>query len=247
MSLALTSRLEILQDRAVMLAEARAFFAKRAVMEVDVPALSLLASVDTYIDLVTAECGGEPCFLHSSPEYGMKRLLAEGIGDIFQLSHVFREGEVGSRHNPEFTMVEWYRFGFTLEDLIEETVAFLQLFLPVERVERMTYRETFARYVGRMPETEAEEDELLAFSIEPHLGEKGFTIITDFPLSRAALAQVTLKNGEKVAERFEIFYRGMELANGYHELLDAGEQTRRQRRANEERGASGQKNLSYRH
>jgi len=119
-----------LKDRAHMFKDARNFFEQRGVMEVDCPILSPRASVDAHIDLIRACYHGKtPCYLHSSPEYGMKRLLSEGISDIYQLSHVFRDGELSLKHNPEFTMAEWYRLGFTLQQMMEETVQFIRLFL----------------------------------------------------------------------------------------------------------------------
>lgn len=233
MSLALTNRLAILQDRAAMLAEARAFFAQRDVLEVDVPILSERASVDAHIDLIEASCLGKKAFLHSSPEYGMKRLLSEGIGDIYQISHVFRNDEKGERHNPEFTMVEWYRCAFPFEQMIEETKAFVSLFLTGKPAfEHVSYHEVFMRYVGHFPNSSDERDTLFAFEIEPKLNA---TILYGFPPEQAALSQI--KNG--YAERFELFYEGMELANGYHELIDPHEQRKRFEQNNQKRLALG--------
>ena len=117
-------------DRAHMLKAARTFFNEKGMIEVDCPCLSAYASVDTHIDLIPASYqSNQRVFLHTSPEYGMKRLLSEGMGDIYQLSHVFRDGELSAKHNPEFTMAEWYRLGFTFEQMMEETVQFIQLFL----------------------------------------------------------------------------------------------------------------------
>ncbi len=236
MSLALTNKVAILQDRAHMFAKARAFFAERDVLEVDVPCLSTSASVDAHIDLIEARCLGKPAFLHSSPEYGMKRLLAEGIGDIYQISHVFRSDEKGERHNPEFTMVEWYRIGFTFEQLIEETIAFFRLFVDTPGdFETLTYRDAFLHYVGRFPESQEERDELFAFEIEPQL-EK--TIIFGFPPEQAALSRIG-SNG--LAKRFELFYRGVELANGYDELTDPAVQRKRLNEENQARISLGKK------
>ncbi|MCH9627410.1 MAG: Elongation factor P--(R)-beta-lysine ligase [Chlamydiales bacterium] len=224
MSLALTNRL---RERAALLAAARAFFAEKNVMEVDVPILSRHTSVDAHIDLIEATCLGKKAFLHSSPEYGMKRLLADGSGDIYQISHVFRNDERGERHNPEFTMVEWYRCGFTLQEMIAETVAFVQLFLPdAVSFETLTYRQAFDHYVGHFPDDLEERDRLFAFEIEPHLQN---TILYGFPSEQAALAQL---DEEGMAERFELFYQGVELANGYHELTDPVEQEKRLEEAN---------------
>lgn len=233
MSLALTNRLEILRDRAQMLASARAFFAQNSVLEVDLPALSKRASVDAHIDLIEAICLGERAYLHSSPEYGMKRLLSEGIGDIYQISHVFRNDERGERHNPEFTLVEWYRCGFTFKEMIEETLAFCSLFFDSERpFEHLDYKEAFLLYVGRYPSTQEERDPLFALEIEPHLKR---TVLTGFPPEQAVLARV--EGG--MALRFEIFFEGMELANGYHELANAHELRARFEQENRKRIADG--------
>ncbi len=230
--------LALLSDRASMLAKARAFFAERQVMEVDVPILSRSASVDLNIELIEAKCCDQKAYLHTSPEYGMKRLLADGLGDIFQLSHVFRDGEQGSNHTVEFMMAEWYRLGFTFQEMIDDTIAFIDLFLELKNktIETFTYRDTFLRFVGYYPSSLVERDELYAFEIEPHFGNQGLTLVTDFPPEQAALAQIG-SNG--MAERFEIYYKGLELANGYHELLDPHEQRLRFKRANEERRKIG--------
>ncbi|MCC5831550.1 MAG: hypothetical protein JJU12_00705 [Chlamydiales bacterium] len=229
MSLALTSRLAVLRDRAAMLAAARTFFKERGLVEVDVPVLSMRASIDPHIDLIEAACLEKKAFLHSSPEYGMKRLLAEGIGDIYQISHVFRKDERGELHNPEFTMVEWYRCALSFEEMIEETLAFISLFLPSScSFQRIGYREAFLRYVGHYPESLEERDRLFAFEIEPELHA---AVIFAFPPEQAALSRVE----KGVARRFEVYYKGVELANGYHELADAEEQRRRFERNNRQR------------
>jgi elongation factor P--(R)-beta-lysine ligase len=186
-----------------MLARSRTFFAERGVMEVDVPALRPHPPVDAQIEPIWAGEG----FLHTSPEYGMKELLASGSGDIYQLSHVFRAGESGARHTPEFTMVEWYRVGYRLEQMIEETLAFLSLFLGARPVKSQPF-------FDNLPEDPDEQDRLLAFEIEPQLTGDCFHLITPFPADRAALAQVV--GGQ--AQRFELYFEGVELANGYLEL-----------------------------
>lgn len=236
---ALINKVAILRDRAHMLATSRQFFSEREVLEVDVPLLSKSAPIDVHIDLVEATCCQKSSFLHSSPEYGMKRLLADGIGDIFQLSHVFRDGELGDKHHPEFTMVEWYRHGFSFEKMIEETLDFLRLFLPVEKVTTLTYREAFQKIGGKAYEEVEDRDAFFAFEIEPYLGHDCFTVILDFPVQEAALAQIRWNGKEHVAERFEISYRGMELANGYHELADFQDQKRRLEEANKKRETLG--------
>ena len=195
----------------------------------------------------------------------MKRLLAEGSGDIYQLSHVFRDGEIGRKHNPEFMMAEWYRVGLPFEELIEETLDFIRLFLsPLPAVKR-TYRETFKAFTGlegdlaspqeilayfkqhHIPlyeelavEADHKKDELLTLllssEIEPKLGQDHLYVLSHYPSTQAALAK-TLSDG--TAERFEIYYQGVELCNGYHELCDADEQEARLHAANRERERLG--------
>jgi lysyl-tRNA synthetase class 2 len=177
----------------------------------------------------------------------MKRLLAAGSGDIFYLGHVFRQGEIGRLHNPEFTMAEWYRVGISFPQMIEETCAFIELFLGALPVRILSYRQAFEEYV----EVNYTTDDLVAAAqklnlqpnpdwprstlthyllthvIEPKLGVNELTVLTDYPPQEAALARVVQKNGEPVAERFEIYFRGVELCNGYHELPDGQELRRR--------------------
>ena len=242
MSLASISKTDIIKDRASLLATARSFFAKRGVLEVDVPILSRSASIDVHIDLVNVVCCGSPAFLHSSPEYGMKRLLSEGIGDIYQISHVFRDGEQGERHTVEFTMAEWYRVAFSFQQMMDETLEFIRLFLDQlpQTHETFSYRELFMKYVGKYPSTVDERDAVYAFEVEPHLGKGILTVVKGFPQEQAALAAI---GPDGLAERFEVYYQGMELANGYHELTDPNEQRRRLIEANEERKKLGKQVL----
>jgi lysyl-tRNA synthetase class 2 len=235
----LTNKMDILRDRAAMLARSRRFFEERNILEVDVPLLNSLASVDLHIDLIAAHCMGKKCFLHSSPEYGMKRLIAIGSGDIYQLCHVFRDGDLGDRHHPEFMMAEWYRLGFSFSEMIEETVRFLRIFITESREVSITYRDAFERFIGYLPQSDDEQDYYFSFEIAPRLGHDGFTILKEFPASKAALAQKFWNGKELVAERFEIFYQGIELANGYHELADAEDQRARLEEANKSRGIKG--------
>jgi len=255
------SRISCLHDRAHMLAKARAFFAARNVLEVDCPAISRLASVDAHIDLVPVSIEGTTAHLHSSPEYGMKRLLSEGIGDIYQLSHVYRDGEIGSRHNPEFMMAEWYRVGMSFDALVQETLDFCALILGALPYEMLSYEEAFVRYAhinpftatdaelqALIPDSKADSrDDLLnyiiALLVEPHLGKNSLTALTYFPPTQAALAKRCTVNGHLVAERFEVYHEGVELANGYHELQDPKEQLKRLQEANELRLQLGKKAL----
>jgi lysyl-tRNA synthetase class 2 len=234
-----------------MLARARAFFASRDVMEVDPGALVKRPPNDSNIDVIATEEG----YLHTSPEYAMKRLLSEGIGDCYFLGHVYRKGEVGSRHNPEFTMCEWYRVGISFRDMIQETAEFLFLFLGPLPIETLSYKEAFKKFASidyatiSLPELheltknswprETCLHYLLTHLVEPNLGRNCLTVITDFPPDEAALACVVEKKGELVAERYEIYYQGVELCNGYHELSDRDELERRFFQKNKEREREG--------
>jgi lysyl-tRNA synthetase class 2 len=259
------SKIVSLKDRALFLQKARSFFFDRQVLEVDTPLLSKTAPIDEHIEIMSVSLGdGKLGYLHSSPEYAMKRLLSLGSGDIFQISHVFRQGEFGSLHNPEFTMVEWYRIGFSFSSFIKETIEFVQLFLgPISFIE-LSYRQAFQLFAHIDP-SKASIEELLqcikdhhiylssqikhdkdtllhllmGFVIEPHLGKNNLTVLTDYPASQAALAQTEEKEGELVAKRFEIYYQGIELANGYLELTDAKKQKLRLMEANQKRVQGG--------
>ena len=242
MSLVFQNKLFLLKDRAQMLHIVRDFFHKRNIMEVDCPALCQFPPIDDHIDPMKCSNGR---YLHTSPEYGMKRLLIEGIGDIYQLSHVFRGKESGSKHNPEFSLIEWYRLNFKLDEMIEETLSLIELFVPKQNVTSFTYKELFLHYAHIEPYSEkltipnapesCTHDELLHFVlstiIEPKFPKNTFTIVTDFPPSQAALAQV--KDG--VAKRFEIYYGSIELANGYLELENEEEHRHRFNKLNKMR------------
>ena len=242
--------LDLLRDRASLLKKARAFFDARGLLEVDCSCLRSRAPIDANIDVISATVSkNEIGYLHTSPEYGMKQILSSGSQDIFFLGHVFRQGDIGRIHNPEFTMAEWYRIGIPFSQIIEETCDFLFLFSPPLKIQILSYREAFARYVGidytRAPISQLQASVrpfatsfehwdrstyihcLLAHLIEPKLGIGELTVLTDYPPEEAALARLIQKNGELVAERFEIYIQGIELANGYHELTDAAELRRR--------------------
>ncbi|MCB1084901.1 MAG: EF-P lysine aminoacylase GenX [Chlamydiia bacterium] len=248
MSLGLKS--SSLKERAESLKAVRTFFDRRGVIEVDTPLLSPYAPIDTHIDIFEVEGG----YLHSSPEYGMKKLLADGAGDIYQLSHVFRKGEVGPLHRPEFTMIEWYRVETTFEAFLKENIALLALFLGEQKVEVLSHYAAFTKHVGISPDASEETlfkqaqklgvevqsvDHLWGALIEPHLGREGITVITHFPKEEAALSKTTFINGEEVSERFELYYQGIELGNGYHELTDPEEHLRRFEKWNKERASLG--------
>lgn len=237
------------------MARLRDFFAARGVLEVETPLLGAGAATDLHLAslAVRVHAGAEPrtLWLQTSPELHMKRLLAAGSGAIWQLAKAFRDGESGGRHNPEFTLLEWYRPGWDHHRLIDEVEELLAALLGTGRGERLTYRQAFERHAGVDPfaaplaalqqsarrlgidtgELPADRETwlqlLLATAVEPRLGRAGSpTFLLDFPAEQAALARV--RPGEPpVAERFEAFVEGVELANGYHELTDPDEQRRR--------------------
>lgn len=250
-----TASLQNLQQRARILEWIRAFFAERGVMEVETPALSRAAVTDPHLERFTTRYSGPglargtALYLHTSPEFPMKRLLAAGSGPIYQLGKVFRNGEAGRRHNPEFTLLEWYRPGYDHHALMDEVAALAAPLLGLEGrpVEKLGYREAFLRHAGIDPlaasldelqacarglgitgfddenERDVWLDLILTHAVEPNLGRNGLCFIHDYPASQAALARLNPANLQ-VAERFELYYRGVELANGFHELADAQEQ-----------------------
>jgi elongation factor P--(R)-beta-lysine ligase len=248
-----TAALSALQRRAAMLAAARAFFAGRGVLEVETPILSAAAVSDPHIEsLVTQVAGMGQFHMGTSPEYAMKRLLAAGSGDIFQICKVFRDAERGRWHNPEFTLVEWYRLGFDDAALMTEVEALIGCLLAPQRLEpaeRLSYSAALQRHAGvdahRASEADLTEaarrhgivcdaeldrdaklDLLMGLVVGPRLGLERPCFICDYPASQAALAR--LKPGlPPVAARFELYLNGVELANGFHELVDAGEQRAR--------------------
>jgi lysyl-tRNA synthetase class 2 len=248
---------DILQQRARILQRLRAFFEQLGVMEVETPILSIAAITDPQLEsFATRYTGpghadGVPLYLHTSPEFPMKRLLAAGCGPIYQLCKVFRQGESGRRHNPEFTMLEWYQPGYDPRALMDEVEALVAPILGLHgKAERLSYSDAFQRYLDIDPleadirtlrvcaerhgivgfegleERDTWLDLLLTHRIEPELGRDGLCFIYDYPASQAALARLN-PNDPRLAERFELYYRGVELANGFHELADADEQRKR--------------------
>jgi len=257
-----TARFDTLKLRAGVLAAIRRFFAEREVMEVETPALSSATVTDLHLHSfsVTADDGSRR-YLQTSPEYAMKRLLAAGSGPVFQMTRAFRGAEAGRRHNPEFTILEWYRPGWDHHRLMDEIDDLLGTVLGVPQGDRITYAEAFATHSGLDPFTSPTErlrlrvgelgvrdvesldrddvlNLLLSHVIEPRLGRERPTFLHDFPESQAALARVR-PGAPPLAERFEVFIEGLELANGYHELTDPGEQRRRFERDAAERRHRG--------
>ncbi len=247
--------MEILRMRAALNAMVRLFFAERDVIEVETPILSQAGNTDPNIQSFTTtfsghvDAGSRTRWLRTSAEFPLKRLLAEGAGDCYELGRVFRDGEAGGRHNPEFTMLEWYRVAWDHLQLIEETVALVQRALELVGREAgllsCTYRELFQQALGLDPFTASEPemrialgesqidaeglgrddwlDLLLTHRIQPGFPEGRITVVRDWPASQCALARIG-GDDPPVAERFELYLGQLELANGYHELIDAAEQ-----------------------
>ncbi len=263
---------ETLRERARLMAKVRAFFAQRDVLEVETPVLGQGGSTDVHLvslhTLARTDKGQRRLWLQTSPEFHMKRLLAAGSGPIFQLARSFRDGEIGARHNIEFTMLEWYRPQFTLDQLIGEAATLIMSLLPSfpGPLVHYRYRELFHTYVEVDPFTTSLErlraiaaeraqmpaqsladegrdtclDLLMSVVIEPQLGQQELSVVVDYPASQAALARRHQDtDGEWVASRFEIYLNGIELANGYDELTDATEQRTRFAEDNAERRRLG--------
>ncbi len=212
----------LVNKRAKAFQKARAFFEERGIVEADCPLLSRFASIDAHIDLIEASTFQGKRFLITSPEYAMKRLLSKGAPDIYFLGHVFRDSEYGPKHNPEFTMAEWYRRAYTMGDMIAETLEFCKLFTGPLPVERYTYHQAFRYFAGQEVGTQ-DLDLVMINEIEPRMNKEALTIISHFPACQAALA---MREGT-IAHRFEIYAGGIELCNGYHELTDPLEQKKR--------------------
>ena len=247
----------MLRLRAQLLARTRGFFASRGVLEVDTPIVVSSPVTDVHIHsarvMLEASAPGSatppPCFLHTSPEYAMKRLLAAGLGDIYQICHVVRALERGRLHNAEFTLIEWYRSGFSLDALMSEVEALLRELLGAAGASRpgvrLSFREAFLRELALDPFTASREnlmtrarqagfdgpagdrDELLELLmgtvVGPRLGQRALTFVHGYPASQAALARLD-PHDPRAAQRFELYCDGIELANGFHELASASEQ-----------------------
>jgi lysyl-tRNA synthetase class 2 len=260
--------------RASVYATVRAFFAARGVLEVETPIMSEAANTEPNIESFATHFAGpvdggpRQRWLRTSPEFPLKRLLAEGLGDCYELGRVFRDGEAGRRHNPEFTMLEWYRVGWDHRLLIAETAELVLAVLASIAVRadivQCTYRDLFFDMLGIDPFTATLDelraplasvridsdglsrddwlDLLLTHRLQPAFACDRITVVRDFPSTQAALARI--RDGDPpVAERFEFYLGANELANGYHELTDAAEQRARFERDNARRRARGQREL----
>ena len=253
-----------------MLAGIRRFFADRSVLEVETPLLGRSIGTDPQLAFFTTEylSPGMACmpqdrrerarqtlFLQTSPEFAMKRLLAAGSGSIYQIGKAFRNGESGRFHNPEFTMLEWYRVGFTLAQLMDEIAELIGgLFggQPLQETQRVSYQDVFASFTGLDPLAfsyrdycayakecgvpEAVDicgryhvlwlDFIFSHKVQPHLGENALCMVYGYPACQSSLARISEHNAQ-ITERVELFINGVELGNGYYELVDAKEQDRR--------------------
>ncbi len=252
-----TSGPQAARNRAALLRRVRDYFDAAGVLEVDTPALSPYAVTDPQIESLEIRASlisEQPLFLHTSPEFCMKRLLASGYPDIFSICRVFRDAEAGRRHQPEFTMIEWYRLGFGLVEIVNDTLelinATLDSAVSSAAPDCYDYRESFLEFAGTDPfdasvskladaaradaalrdavgnERDDWLDLLLSTVVAPAFATDRLTVLQHFPASQAALARLC-PDDPRVADRFEVFLGALELANGYVELTDAGEQSNR--------------------
>jgi lysyl-tRNA synthetase class 2 len=252
-----TASIEQLKQRANLIRQVRQFFDDRDVLEVDTPAMSHATVTDIHLHTFQTDfvgpgyAEGKKLYLMTSPEFHMKRLLAAGSGCIYQICKSFRNEENGRYHNPEFTMLEWYRVGFDHYQLMDEMDDLLQRLLKVGAAERMTYQQAFLQVLSVCPleasmkdlkvaadklalsdiaQPEQDRDTLLqllfSVGVEPEIGQQVPVFVYDFPASQAALAKIN-RQDSRVADRFEVYFKGIELANGFHELDNATEQLQR--------------------
>ena len=258
-----------LLKRAAIMAEIRRFFADRGVLEVETPTMSQATVTDIHlVPFQTRFVGpgaadGLTLYMMTSPEYHMKRLLAAGSGSIYQLGRSFRNEEAGRHHNPEFTMLEWYRPHYDMYRLMDEVDDLLQQILDCDSSERLSYQQAFLRHLDIDPlsadkaqlreaaakldlsniaDTEEDRDTLLQLlftvGVEPHIGRDKPAFVYHFPASQASLAVISTED-HRVAERFEVYFKGIELANGFHELTDGDEQLKRFEQDNRSREKRG--------
>ncbi len=263
-----SSQPDAARRRADLLERARTYFAEQDVLAVDTPALGQVAGSDPHIEsLSVRSVSGTDFFLHTSPESCMKRLLAAGYPDIYSICRVYRDGETGRQHLTEFTMIEWYRLGFDLAAIISDATTCIATCLEMpelmDKVVTLEYRDAFMTYAGieiasarseELAKCVAADDDLrerigddrdtwldliLGTIVAPRLPPKCLTVLQHYPASKAALARLC-PDDNKVADRFEIFFGAMELANGYVELRDAEEQRHRFEQDQEVRRSAGQ-------
>jgi lysyl-tRNA synthetase class 2 len=243
------AKLQVIRERARVYRQIRSFFNNRGCLEVDTPVLMPATSTDANIESIVVAGAAGPLYLQTSPESAMKRLLAAGSGSIFQICHAFRQGECGRLHNPEFSLLEWYRVGYDYHQLMAEMellittlslhecnfsrISYKDLFsqsLDMD-IDRLTLEDLRAHCLQLVPGTSVTElefdqclDLLLTVVIAPSM--QGYQFVYDYPKSQAALARINADNNN-VAERFELFFDGIELANGFSELTDCTQQRSR--------------------
>lgn len=258
-----------LLKRAAIMAEIRRFFADRGVLEVETPTMSQATVTDIHlVPFQTRFVGpgaadGLTLYMMTSPEYHMKRLLAAGSGPIYQLGRSFRNEEAGRHHNPEFTMLEWYRPHYDMYRLMNEVDDLLQQILDCNSAETLSYQQAFLRHLDLDPlsaekaqlrevaakldlsniaDTEEDRDTLLQLlftvGVEPYIGRDKPAFVYHFPASQASLAEISTED-HRVAERFEVYFKGIELANGFRELTDGNEQLQRFEQDNRIRAKRG--------
>ncbi|MEH0873682.1 elongation factor P--(R)-beta-lysine ligase [Pectobacterium cacticida] len=258
-----------LLKRASIIAAVRGFFTDRGVLEVETPAMSQATVTDVFLSpfqtcfVGPGAADGMTLYLMTSPEYHMKRLLAAGSGPIFQLCRSFRNEEAGRHHNPEFTMLEWYRPHYDMYRLMNEVDDLLQQILDCEGAEMLSYQQAFLRHLeidplsvdktqlreaaeklglGDIANREDDRDALVqmlfTFGVEPNIGRDKPAFVYHFPATQASLAEISSED-HRVAERFEVYFKGIELANGFRELTDADEQRQRFEQDNRKRAARG--------
>lgn len=270
-----TCTLALMRLRAQLLADIRQFFAERSVLEVETPLLGHSIGTDPHLEFFTTEyclSPGMECmpqtalepvrrsprqtlFLQTSPEFAMKRLLAAGSGSIYQIGKAFRNGESGRFHNPEFTMLEWYRVDFTLSQLMDEIAALINgLFSdqPLQETQRVSYQDVFVSFTGLNPLVFSYQDYcafaigcqlseavaicghdhglwldfIFSHKVQPHLGENALCLVHGYPACQSSLARIN-EQCDQITERVELFINGVELGNGYYELIDFKEQDER--------------------
>jgi len=240
------SKLKILKDRALMMKKVRSFFYNKKIIEVDPPILIKHPSIDEHIESIeTNPINNNINYLHTSPEYTMKRLIANGLKDLYFLGHVFRKNEIGQNHNLEFTMIEWYKANVTFEKFLNQNIELIKLFINFKKVLKIQYSELFLKYFNlnifkctkKILLNKAKQlkiifsnekaltkgdllNNLLDYFFEKKAKKDFLYIVYDFPKTMAALAKIEKKNNQFVAQRFEFFFNGLEIANGYFELND---------------------------
>ncbi len=242
-----TTTQESRQLRAKMYRDIREFFYQRQILEVETPALSQAGNTDPFIQSFQISSNNSLLYLHTSPEYPMKRLLAAGSGDIYQVCKVWREEESGRNHNPEFTLLEWYRVGFSVQQLMQEVSELLHFLLDAllpsikPNDKRVSYEQLFLEKFGLNPHIASQDalqkcintaipnletsdldqqamlDALLTHCIEPEFDNNCLTFVYDYPASQSALAKIDEQNKTPVAMRFEVYFGQNELGNGYQE------------------------------